>query len=720
MGNTDSYIHRQIPNFKIDDKENDQLIELFHNYVFNQNNEFILKDNLIQILQLSDQDLFEIFFEIFHKKHPRFRKVLYFRHLKKIYYSLTTINPQIKIIFISLLLFKKSPKIKINELIENIKKIFKVTDLSTHLLTITLPITIDKNAFKDKIEKAKFDDIFYSRKEFIKLCNNNENIEFFTNFKFLTKKFIGSSKYNSGDGLNLNFVCDCCKKKIIKDDDLDTMKSGYDSLTRDNKGILYLNNFQTLLKQYDIHPKMINLVIEFLKKYTEKDYCCYNDIKYIFSNLNYSASLNDKKKFLFKMILTISGNDQKDNEISYKEIYKYLNLKTINNKKGEKIIKEDEINTDSKLLNENNTNEINTDSKNLNENNSEEINTDSNNEINTDSNNLNEIEDNEEEDNLETKDNIQFKEEDMLNENDILDEIFINLIPNLEIFGLLPYLLFEAKTNDKTIKRKIIKYLLKTKKIDNFETYLETHFNECKLFYVIDINFWNALMDENVEIPDYINNSRIAEELNIITEKDKFEKEEYNEKVKEMEEENKKKSKNKNKTKDKKEDKKEDNKEDKKEDKEIKDNNDNAKQDNIEENKIKEIELIQTKDAKLKKNLKYKKDFVILCDELYKIITNNYKLDYEIKLKKIKNVYLKTQKKDKNNDKDKDKDKDNDTDNKKNDENKEIKDSNGETKIDKSENDKEKNEEEKKEEILKKEEEDKIKKEKEEEEYKNK
>ena len=188
-------------------------------------------------------------------------------------------------------------------------------------------------------------------------------------------------------------------------------------------------------------------------------------------------------------------------------------------------------------------------------------------------------------------------------------------MPHLEIFGLLPYLLFEAKTNDSKIKRKLVKYIFKSKKIDNFETYLETHFNECKFFYVIDINFWNALMDEKEEIPDYINNSRIAEEINIITEKDKFEKEEYNERVKEIEEENKKKAKNKNKTKDKKDDKK------------TKENNDNDNviQDSIEDNKIKEIESMVTKDAKLKKNLKFQKDFIILCDDLYKIIKNNYK-----------------------------------------------------------------------------------------------
>ena len=246
MGNTDTLIHKEISKFTIDEKENDKLMELFHEYIINENNQFILKDSLMKILQLSDPDIFEIFFEIFHKKYKRLHKVLYFRHLRKIYYCLKTDDPRIKITFISLLLFKKNKKIKIKDLRVNIQKIFSNCKLFTYLIKTILPIAIKSST--NKVEKAtKEEDIYYSRKEFIKLCSKPENIEFFTNFHFINKKYIGASEYNPINNHNLNFVCDCNKKTEIKDN-LETMKSGYDSLTSQTKGILYLSDFIKYLK----------------------------------------------------------------------------------------------------------------------------------------------------------------------------------------------------------------------------------------------------------------------------------------------------------------------------------------------------------------------------------------------------------------------------------------------------------------------------------------
>ena len=522
MGNSDIFIHKEISKFTIDDKENDKLMELFHEYIINENNQFILKDSLMKILQLSDPDIFEIIFEIFHKKHKRFHKVLYFRHLKKIYYCFKTDDPEIKIKFISLLLFKKDKKIKIKDLTDNIKKIFSNCNLCTYLIKTIIPIAIKSSS--NKVEKAtKEEDIYYSRNAFKKLCNNQENIKFFTNFHFFNKKYIGASEYNPINNHNLNFVCDCNKKTEIKDN-LETMKSGYDSLTSQTKHILYLSDFIKYLKQFDINQKIINLIIDYLKKITEKDFCSYNDIKHIFSNLNYSSNLTDKKKFILKMIFTIFGNDKNDNIVSLKQIYEYLDLNSLN----EKNIEEKEIE---------NNDEINTDSQNLNENENESEINDYNNIDEIDTKNLNDIKNIDEKNSEMKDDDILFKEDDIGKiQNDILDNIFLKLMPSLEILSLVPYLLFKAKTNDKSIKRKLIKYILKMKNIDNFETYLKDHFNVCKYFYAVDINFWNALMDENMEVPDYLNNSRIAEEISIITEKQKFDKEEYEEKLKENEE----------------------------------------------------------------------------------------------------------------------------------------------------------------------------------------
>ena len=77
-------------------------------------------------------------------------------------------------------------------------------------------------------------------------------------------------------------------------------------------------------------------------------------------------------------------------------------------------------------------------------------------------------------------------------------------------------LLFKVKAKDKRIKRRLVKDILKNENIDNYEKYLENKFDEYDFYYAIDINFWNILMNENEEAPDYINNSKIAEEINII------------------------------------------------------------------------------------------------------------------------------------------------------------------------------------------------------------
>ena len=250
--------------------------------------------------------------------------------------------------------------------------------------------------------------------------------------------------------------------------------------------------------------------------------------------------------------------------------------------------------------------------------------------------------------------NESFNEEEFLNSNNIFDDLFLKLIPQLKLVELLPYLIFKVKTKDKNIKRRLVIETLKNKNIDNHEKYLEKSFDDCNRFYAIDVNFWDALVDENKEIPDYINNSRIAEEIKLIREEEKFYQEENEELRKEQMEKiakNNKKEKKSKKGKDNKNKENKENKENKKgknkdKEEENKKEEDKDKDTKKEENDLEQdkINKIVTKSAKLKKGLKYKEDFIILCDELYNILNNNYKIDYEIKLKKSKHLYLITNK----------------------------------------------------------------------------
>ena len=100
-----------------------------------------------------------------------------------------------------------------------------------------------------------------------------------------------------------------------------------------------------------------------------------------------------------------------------------------------------------------------------------------------------------------------------------------NLNPHLESFGLIPYKYLKVEVNDKEKIKIIINNFLKNESDGKLEEYLEKNFNECSSFYAIDVKFWNSLINKNDVAPDYINNSRIAEEINIVTEEEKIKKE---------------------------------------------------------------------------------------------------------------------------------------------------------------------------------------------------
>ena len=435
MGINESQINKEISNIELSEKDNNKLMQIFSNYIFNQNLNFLMRDGFIKLLNLSDPDLFDIFLELFHKNHSRFNKIVKFKQIKKIYLCLTTKDPKIKIIFISFLLFQNKKQIKEEELNANIKKIFKNSKLNSFLMQNILQSN-QGNENINKVKKATEKDKYFTRKKFVELCNKNENITFFRDNNFIKKKFYASSKFTLKSNNELNFICDCCKKTPEIKDNLDTMEKGYNNLTNKTKGILYLKDFEKLLNDLSVHPKMIKLVKRYLEIYTQKDYCSFNDIKHIFSNLNYSVDLCDKKKFLFKMILTICG---KENKVTYKQIYKYLNFDPV--KKGQNdeellniktdsyssTIIGDETKKEEKKIEESKEEEKKEDFKITYKYKSESIITDKKSEENK---NLEEIENTEEENKIDKNlENAEFNEEEFLNSNNNLDEIFIKLIP---------------------------------------------------------------------------------------------------------------------------------------------------------------------------------------------------------------------------------------------------------------------------------------------------
>ena len=166
MGNSDSLLYKEISKFSLTETENNKLLQLFQHYIYNRNIDFIFKNQLIEILNLSNVELFEIIFYLYSKKHPRYERVIYFEHLKKLYYTLTTVDSDIKIIFISFLLFRNEKQINKATLNKNINKFFINTELNDYLTKIITPLPDQDTESDDKVGKAKGKDKYYKRNEF--------------------------------------------------------------------------------------------------------------------------------------------------------------------------------------------------------------------------------------------------------------------------------------------------------------------------------------------------------------------------------------------------------------------------------------------------------------------------------------------------------------------------------------------------------------------------
>ena len=616
--------------FKFDDDEELIFREICSPYM-NQQYQLMVENNFKYILQVSDEKVFDILFKIFGRTMEN-QKVITFRDLRYFYLCFRHNRARIKMILIAFLIFQNEEYIKYIDFSNNIFKFFsKDVEIANTLASILndLNTSTEKD---DKSTKNTRDDNYYI-KDFLEKMNEHE--KYFKDFRFIKKTF-GASKYNLKliKEEKLNYVCDCANTMVEEN-----FSKNYDSMKRGLSQILNSNNvisfkiFKGILKNANTHKNIINLVIDYLKKYTLRDYCLFEDFKYIFANLNYSLSLNDKKIFIFKMMLKIYNQD---NKLSYDQISKYLDIDYEENKKVKKEIILD-----------------------------------------------------------------LFEEKEFLN-NSIFEKMVEKLNPYLEDFGLIPYLYFDVKADDKKIKRRLIKDLLKNENIDNYDKYLENKFDDYHFFYAIDINFWNILMDEKEEAPDYINNSRIVEEIQIVKEEDKLrdeilklkinienkkdkKKDKDKNKKEEKHDENKnkekeKKEENKNNVKSKKEKEKADknkiNKDDKNEGNHTNKNNvineetiieknitfkediDDKKEEKANINKKSEkdnskkidYEKIISKNGNLKKGLKYKKDFFVLCGQLYQVLNTNYKQDYIIKLIKTE-TFIDLNKKNKNDNK---------------------------------------------------------------------
>jgi len=601
----------------LEEEQKKKLYSLLSNYIYNHS-DYIPKNNIKYCLQLSDNKIFEIIFSFFGRKKEK-NEYFELEDLEYLYNLLTSNNPNVMAVFFAFFIFYNKEKLTYVEITKNTTDLFqRDIDVLKWLIELNYKMKekyeLDNNSMnnenninninnKTKKKKIKNEEITFNRKDYL---NEMKEKGFIKDFKFI-KRLYGSSetKHLFKDNNELDYVCDCRKAQIQEkiENNLDSMKGVFDTMTKDTNNLLNLNNFENILKYNRIHQTFINFVMEYLRKYTQKEFCCFNDLKHIFSKLDYSLPLNEKKKFLFEMILTICG---KEGKINNEQIDKYLNS---------------------------------------------------------------ELYDNENKINQETRE--YFDEESFLENNG-----FDNMINNnkfIGYFGLIPYLEFKIKANDKEVKEKLVRLYLKNEGIEEYEKYLERNFENNEIFYAINYKFWESLLDEEKKSPEYINNEEIADELNIIKDEEKIQKEieDLQNKIN-SEIENKKNKKNK----------KSKNKDDSNKEKETEPNKNNAKnsnekneeinkkegniikdntipkKDSINKSKEKKIEIV-TKRGKLKKGLKLNQDFILLCGDLYQLLKTNYQIDYEIILKR-KQTYIQLNKNKKEESKEKGSEKEND------------------------------------------------------------
>ena len=557
------YINHELKKKKLtlDEEGQKQFNDLFsQNPNYDENHDNDLKKNYFRyIIQISNEENFRTIFKIFGEIKDNNEQIISLDSLRYLYYSFTSDNPRIKLILIAFLLFSGNESIDKDKLNTNICILFQNnSSMLKILLEFMSYFCLNQNSIKSK-QKHKNNDgikqIIIDINDFIKYFFVTQKYRELNEFIFL-KKFIGQSELGQNKN-NLNYYCDCSSKISKIDDRVVTMKKAFNDKTSNTNKALYFKDYEKMLKMNNIHINLIKLTVDFMKISTLKDYCVFEDIMYLFENLDFSSLINNKKKFLFKMISMINQNKAK---LSYEEISKYLNIE----EKGENKEIKNEINE---------------------------------------------------------KNNKLYDEIVFMNDN-IFDDMIKKLNTSLENFGLLPYLEFKVKSEDKIIKKRLINDILRNNSIDNYENYLENEFEACEYFYAINKSFMDTLMDPNAEAPDFIDNENIAEEINIIKEEDRYRQLEAERVEKIMKEERKKREKKEKKT---------NNNNDKKK------TNINEKEENNDHSNEKKIN-IETKNARLKPGLKYKKDFILLCGQLFTVINNNYQINYKIQIKKIQEI----------------------------------------------------------------------------------
>ena len=307
------YINEANKNIILDEKYEKKLQDLYPKIIFNYKDEqqqlYLGKNELKNLLQLSRKENFETIFEIFGEKNEKKEEIISYDNMKYLLYSFTEANANIKFILFSFLIFGDREYIEEKELKKIISHIFiKNVQLFAPFFNYAIKV-IDIVNSKNKSSKKNHkneNELMIPRHDFIKNIKIflDENLKILAYFDFI-KSSIGTSefKFNNINKNSLDFFCDCGKNIYISENNnnnLDNMKKVYKEKTNETNKVLYYTEIIKMLKEYKISQNIINIIIDYYKQITLKEYCYFEDIKDLFTNLEYSNSLLIKKNLYLK------------------------------------------------------------------------------------------------------------------------------------------------------------------------------------------------------------------------------------------------------------------------------------------------------------------------------------------------------------------------------------------------------------------------------------
>ena len=323
MGNNQyKYIHYNITEQHKKDVLNKKILNYLEQVYnqFSQRDDFLSKENFNKIVRIDDDKILDKVFDIFKYQKEK----MYFSELINFYVSFA--NKKLKYILLSFFIMGNHGHMDQKIYIDAIADLINIDDKFKKLC--------EKNSIEQIIKKEK--SVFFPDFKFPTKKNEEERISKEFLVQFLEKDEIKfsfyqeikpSSEYFKQKRKNsFRYVCDCKMdySQLNKNmDKLDTIEASFylDKLIQ--KRHLSFKNFEKIMKEFKVNEKLINLIIKYLKVHTMKDSINFNDFKDIISYVYDPNNLIEKKKLLFKMILTI--HNQK-NSIKGTQLKKFFQI----------------------------------------------------------------------------------------------------------------------------------------------------------------------------------------------------------------------------------------------------------------------------------------------------------------------------------------------------------------------------------------------------------